>query len=37
MPNWNNNIITLKAKNEEAKKQLHTFIDKHVIELEKKD
>ncbi len=37
MPNWNNNIITLTAKTDEAKKQLHTFIDKHVIEMEKKD
>ena len=33
MPNWNNNLITLTAKTDEAKKQLHTFIDKHVIVL----
>lgn len=31
MPNWNKNLITLTAKTEEAKKQLHTFIDKHII------
>ena len=37
MPNWNHNIITLTAKTEEAKKQLHTFIDKHVIVLKEKD
>lgn len=37
MPNWNNNIITLKARTEEAKKQLHTFIDKHVIVLKEKN
>lgn len=33
MPNWNNNLITLTAKTDEAKRQLHTFIDKHVIVL----
>ena len=33
MPNWNTNLITLTAKTDEAKKQLHTFIDKHVIVL----
>lgn len=37
MPNWNNNLITLKARTEEAKKQLHTFIDKHVIVLKEKN
>lgn len=31
MPNWNINLITLTVKTDEAKKQLHTFIDKHVI------
>lgn len=31
MPNWNYNLITLTAKTPEAKKQLHTFIDKHVM------
>jgi len=37
MPNWNNNLITLTAKTDEAKKQLHTFIDKHVIVLDKRN
>ena len=37
MPNWNNNIITLTAKTDEAKKQLHTFIDKHVIVLKERN
>ena len=37
MPNWNTNLITLTAKTDEAKKQLHTFIDKHVIVLEKRN
>ena len=37
MPNWSNTIITLKARTDEAKKQLHTFIDKHVIVLKEKD
>lgn len=37
MPNWNNNIITLTAKTDEAKKQLHTFIDKHVIVMKEKN
>ncbi len=31
MPNWNNNIISLIAKTDEAKKQIHTFIDKHIV------
>lgn len=31
MPNWNSNLITLTAKTDEAKKQLHDFISKHVI------
>ena len=31
MPNWNHNIITLTAKNDEAKKQIHTFIDKNIV------
>ena len=31
MPNWNNNIISLIAKNDDAKKQIHTFIDKHIV------
>ena len=31
MPNWNHNIITLTAKTDEAKKQIHTFIDKHIV------
>lgn len=37
MPNWNNNLITLTAKTDEAKKQLHTFIDKHVIVLDNRN
>ena len=37
MPNWNKNFITLTAKTDEAKKQLHTFIDKHVIVLDKRN
>ena len=37
MPNWNKNLITLTAKTDEAKKQLHTFIVKHVIVLEKRN
>lgn len=37
MPNWNNNLITLTAKTDEAKKQLHTFIDKHVIVLKERN
>jgi hypothetical protein len=37
MPNWNNNLITLTAKTDEAKKQLHTFIDKHVIVLNERN
>ena len=37
MPNWNNNIITLTAKTDEAKKQLHTFIDKHIIVLRERN
>lgn len=31
MPNWNHNIITLTAKNDEAKKQIHDFIDKNIV------
>lgn len=31
MPNWNSNIISLIAKNDEAKKQIHTFIDKNIV------
>lgn len=37
MPNWNNNLITLTAKTDEAKKQLHTFIDKQIIVLDKRN
>lgn len=37
MPNWNNNLITLTAKTDEAKKQLHTFIDKHVIAIRERN
>lgn len=37
MPNWNNNLITLTAKTDEAKKQLHTFIDKHIIVIDHKN
>lgn len=33
MPNWNHNLITLTAKTDVAKTQLHTFIDKHIIVL----
>jgi len=35
MPNWNYNLITLTAKNDEAKKQIHTFIDQHIIKRSK--
>lgn len=31
MPNHVYNLITLKAKTDEAKRQLHTFIDKNVV------
>lgn len=37
MPNWSNTIISLKARTDEAKKQLHTFIDKHVIVLKERN
>lgn len=37
MPNWINNLITLSARNDEAKKQIHTFIDKHVILLNERN
>ena len=37
MPNWNHNIITLTAKNDEAKKQIHTFIDKNIIVLRERN
>ncbi len=35
MPNWNYNLITLTAKNDAAKKQIHTFIDQHIIKRSK--
>ena len=37
MPSWNNNLITLTAYTDEAKKQLHTFIDKHVMVLNERN
>lgn len=31
MPNWCTQIVKLTAKNDVAKKQIHTFIDKHIV------